>query len=422
MSSKAVGVLAVVAAVVAIVVLMQKPAETTPVQTASAPAVTASSDTLKLGALIPLTGGLQVYGEVSANGINLAIEEANAAGGVNGAPVELAMADTQANGTVAVDAAQKLVNVNGVSAIIGALSSGATIPVAESVTSAASVPMMSNASTSPKITNLNDRDFLFRTVPSDAYQGVALAKVVNEAGINDVAVIYINNDYGKGLNDAFASAFAAVGGKVTAAVAYEEKQPSYRGEIQNAAAGGSKHLILMAYPDNGGMDIIKQSLETGTFSNFIYTDGMKANEIIANVGAEHLEGGFGTTPEAVGGVQTDAYKEIYKAKHGSYPEKPYSDTAYDAAMIMMLAAEKAGTNDSKAIRDAIRDVSNAPGETVGPGEFGKAKALLAAGKDVNYVGASGTQDFDANGDTEGATYAHWMIKNGQYETVKIFAP
>lgn len=378
----------------------------------------AQAEGLKLGALMPMTGGLQAYGDTSLNGIKLAVEQINAAGGVNGGQVELIVGDTQTNPQSGVSSAQKLVSVDKVSALIGALSSGVTIPIAQTVSSAEGVPQVSGASTAPDITTLDDKDFLFRTVPTDAVQGIGLAELTKAAGINDVAVIYLNNDYGKGLAEAFSTAYAKQGGKVTASVAFEEKQASYRGELQKAAGGGSTHLVQIAYPEDG-IPMIKQALEGGYFQKFIFTDGMKAQELVDNIGAQYLNGMFGTTPESVGKA-AGLYKAAFEAKFGP-TEKPYSDTAYDATMILALAAVKAGSTDPKAIRDAMRDVANAPGEEVLPGEFAKGVELLKAGKTINYVGASGPVDFDAAGDVSG-TFAHWVIKDGKFVTEKVFVP
>ena len=381
-------------------------------------AATAQAENLKLGALMPLTGGLQAYGETSLNGVKLAAEQINAAGGVNGGQVEVIVGDTQTAPQAGVSAAQKLVNVDRVSALIGALSSGVSIPVAKTVSSKEGVPQVSGASTSPDITSLDDNDFMFRTVPTDAVQGVGLAELTLDAGITDVAIVYLNNDYGKGLAEAFANAYTAKGGKVTASVAFEEKQASYRGELAKAADGGSAHLVQIAYPEDG-IPMIKQALEGGYFQKFIFTDGMKANELIDSIGAEYLNGAFGTTPESAGEA-ADLYKKAYEDKFGP-TEKPYSDTAYDATVILSLAAAKAGSSDPKAIRDAMRDVANAPGEKILPGEFAKALELIKAGKDIDYVGASGPVDFDAAGDVSG-TFGHWVIEDGKFVTKKIFVP
>lgn len=382
---------------------------------------TAAADDVKIGALMSMTGDLQAYGETSLNGIKLAVKEINAAGGAAGNMLVVAVGDDQTNPQVGVDAAKKLVELENVAALIGALPSGVTIPTATSVSAPAGVVQISGASTSPAITNLDDSDVLFRTIPSDAFQGVALAEVVIEKGVKNVSVLYINNDYGEGLAKAFAGAFEKKGGKVSANLAFEGGNASYRGELQKAAEGGPEALVLIAYPENGNT-ILKQSLEEGFFKAFVFTDGMKAPEIIQAIGADNLNGSFGTAPEAMADSDpAKRFKDAYKAEFGELPPKPFIDAFYDAAFIVGLAIEKAGSADRAKIHAALRDVANPPGEPIMPGEFAKAKELLKAGKDIDYVGAAGAQDFDAKGDV-GGTFAHWEIQSGEIKTVKVFAP
>lgn len=386
------------------------------------PGVPAAQESIKLGALVPLTGGLQSYGEASLRGVRMAVQQVNAAGGLlGGRQVEVVVGDTQTSPQPAVDAAQRLVSVEGVVAVVGALASGNTIPVATTVTAAGGIPQISNASTAPVISTLEDDDFLFRTVPSDAYQGVALAKIVAGEGDMNVAVLYVNNDYGEGLADAFAEAFAAEGGTVTRSDAFEPNQASYRGELSSLAGTGADALVLIAYPDDGGLTIVRQSLEEGFFDRFIFTDGMKAEGLVTQIGAEFVEGAYGSTAQSVETAANAAWREAYEGEYGELPPLPYIDTAYDAAMILMLAIEQAGGTDGTAIRDAIRQVANAPGETVLPGEVAKARDLIAAGTAINYTGAGGDQEFDDNGDVSG-TFEHWTIQGGRFETVRVFDP
>jgi branched-chain amino acid transport system substrate-binding protein len=376
---------------------------------------------LKIGAVMALTGSLSAYGETSLNGVKLAIEEINKAGGVLGQPVELVVGDDQTSPQAGVDAAQKLVSIDKVHAIIGALSSGSTIPIASTVTSKAGIPQISGASTSPVITTLADNDVLFRTVPSDAAQGIAMAQVAKEMKIANVSVIYLNNDYGKGLAESFSNAFKATGGKIASMAPYAEKQASYRGELQKAAQGKPDALVLIAYPGDG-IPILRQGLEGGFFSKFLFSDGMKAPEVVKAIGQKFLATSAGTAPEAMSDSPTaKSFADAYKAKFGELPPKPYIDAFYDATILIGLAAEKAKSTDGKAIIKALREVANAPGEKVGPGAFAKAKQLLAQGKDVDYVGAAGNPEFDKNGDVTG-TFSHWVFKDDTVRTIKVFEP
>ncbi|MDQ0316965.1 ABC transporter substrate-binding protein [Amorphus orientalis] len=376
--------------------------------TAVALASPAFAQDLKIGALMPMTGDLSAYGEADLSGIQLAAEEINNGGG----NVEVIVADTQTNPQAGVDAAQKLVNVEGVHAIVGALSSGVTIPVATSVTSREGVVQISGASTSPTITTLNDNGYLFRTVPSDAFQGIALAKLVNEKGVKNVSIIYVNNAYGQGLADAFEKAYTGEqGGTVSEKIPFEQGQASYRGEVQRADSGDAEALLLIAYPENGTV-ILRQALEGGHFDKFIFTDGMKAPEVIEQIGAQYMNGSYGTVPQSPESAGLKAFQEAYEQKYGEVPPLPYIDTAYDATMLIALAAVKAGSNDRTAIRDALVEVANPPGEKVGPGEYAKAVELLKAGTDINYEGAAGSQDFDENGDVPG-TIGQWSFEDGK---------
>ncbi len=381
----------------------------------------AMAEDAKVGALIPMTGDLQAYGEVSLQGIRLAADEINAAGGVLDGKIDIRVGDTQTQAQAGIDAAKKLASIEGVVAIVGALSSGVTIPVAKSVSAPSGIPQISNASTSPVITTLEDGDFLFRSVPSDAFQGVALSQIAKEAGYTNLAVLYINNDYGEGLATALAQSFAKMGGKVTASLPYEPGNASYRGELAKAAEGKGQALVLIGYPENG-ITIIRQALEEGYFEKFIFPDGMKAPEIIDAIGAQYLEGSDGTAPSAA--TDTEANQRFIKAWEGKYGKpspKPYHDTAYDATYLVALAIEKAGKLDGKAIRDALRSVATPPGEVILPGDWAKAKKLIAEGKDIDYAGASGPVNFDDVGDVSGL-FAHWKIKGGKIVTEKVFEP
>ena len=388
---------------------------------ALATSLSALAAPLKIGVLVPLIGDLQSYGEPALKAAQLAAKEINSAGGVLGEDVTISSGDTQTSPQPGVAAAQKLVNIEGVNAILGALSSGVTIPVAQSVSKPEQVPQISSASTSPVITSLNDGDFLFRTVPSDAFQGVALSEVTQEKGYENVSIIYINNDYGKGLAEAFTQAFEKAGGTVSASVAYEQGQAAYRGELQQAANDDAEALVLVGYPENG-QTILRQSLEGGFFRNFVFTDGMKAPELVDNLGAQYLEGSVGTVPQArADSPGAQHFSSAYESEYGSLPPKPYLDTAYDAFYLLSLAAQAAGTTDSVAIRDQLRAVANPPGEQVGPGEFEKAVKLLEAGKEIDYQGASGSVNFDDNGDVPG-TFGEWTFKDGKVVTNRIFEP
>ncbi|MDX1712093.1 MAG: ABC transporter substrate-binding protein, partial [Rhodovibrionaceae bacterium] len=307
----------------------------------------AAAQDVKIGAVMPLTGDLQAFGKNDVEGVQLAVKEINAAGGVLGQELGLAIADTRTSPQAGVDAARKLVNVENVAGLVGALSSGVTIPIAKSVSSQEGVPQISNASTSPVITNLEDNGYLFRTVPSDKLQGVVLGDLVADQGLTKVSTVFVNNDYGEGLADVFKSQFEKRGGKVLAHLPYEKGKASYRGELSQAAKGDPEALLLIGYPENG-VTIIRQALEGGYFDRFILTDGMKAPEVVEAIGGQYMKDTIGSTPTAFDTAGADYFQKAYEKEYGELPPKPFIDTAYDAAYLLALAMEQAGSTDGEA--------------------------------------------------------------------------
>ncbi len=376
---------------------------------------------LTVGALLPMTGDLQAYGQTSRNGVELAQTEINSDGGVLGSDLAVKVGDTQTKPQAGIDAAKKLISVEGVSGIVGALSSGVSIPVAKSVSSKEGVPQISSASTSPEITGLDDNDFMFRTVPSDAFQGRALGEIVAEDGLTNVSILYVNNDYGEGLANSFTEAFESQGGTVDQSLGYEKGNASYRSELSKASGDSTEALVLIGYPESG-VTILRQAIEGGHFDQFVFTDGLKAPEIIEAVGADALEGSYGSAPQSGGDSKAaEHFNTAYEGAYGEVPPKPFIDTAYDATYVLALAAQSAGSTEPEAVRDALRDVANPPGEQVTPGNWDEAVDLLEDGKDINYSGASGPIDFDENGDV-GGSFAHWVIEDGEIKTERVFKP
>lgn len=377
---------------------------------------------LKIGAVLPLTGELADYGVTTKTGVELAVEEINKAGGVLGQPITLSIGDDQTSPQAGVDTAQKLVSVEKVNALVGPMGSGVYIPVATTVASTAGIPIITGSATSPKISTIDTKGFGFRTVPSDALQGVALAEIAKDKGYKSVGIMYVNNDYGKGLSETFEQSFSKVGGKVTASVGFEPKQASYRGEVQKAATGKPEALLVISYTGDG-VPIIKQALESGLFNKFVFSDGLKSPDLIEAIGGQYLDGAAGAAPEPLPDYPAaEAFKNAYKAKYGQLSPKPYIDTFYDAIYLVALATERAKSTDGAKIRDAIRDIVAEDGEKVGPGEFAKAKQILDSGKKVNYIGAAGPLKIDQHGDNVGGTFAYWQIQDGKINTVRVFAP
>ena len=198
---------------------------------------TTPTDPLKIGILVPFTGDLSDFGPAFFDVAKLAAQEINAAGGVFGQDIVLVDADTGTIEATGIESANTLIDVEGVSAIVGAASSAVTLPIAESVTGPAGILMISPSSTSPALTSVADNDFLFRSTISDAAQGVVLAELAIELGFTSVCTFFVNTAYGEGLADQFKETFEALGGTVPAAVPHEQEQTSYVSELQTCVEG-----------------------------------------------------------------------------------------------------------------------------------------------------------------------------------------
>ena len=379
-------------------------------------------DPLIVGQLNVFTGSLSYFGTTHRNAAALAADHVNRAGGIQGASVVIISRDTAVNPVQGVDAARALVSVENAVAVVGALASGVTIPVAQSVTVPNGTLQISGASTAPGITVLEDNDFLFRTTPSDAAQGIVLARLALEQGYSTAGILYINNAYGEGLAEQFESSFTEMGGSVTAKVPHEDTQPTFASELERVTEGDPDVLVAISYPGQAEI-YLRESFEGDYADTFLFVDGTKAPEMMEAVGWDLLDGSLGTAP---GSPESDAgriFEESYSDAFGvDQPGHPYSAETYDAVVLIALASAKAGTTtDSTAIRDSLRAVANPDGEIVGPGVEGikRALALIAEGKEVNYEGAAGPVDFDQNGDVYGPIEI-WQVKDGEIQSTGRF--
>src|SRR4029077_17747604 len=159
--------------------------------------------------------------------------------------------------------------------IVGGWTSASLIAMAHGVTVANGVMLTSPTATAPIISTMENNGFVFRTILSDAYQGWMLGKLAYQQGYRNVAVTYINNDYGSGISDTFRSAFENLGGTVTIAQAHEANKSSYLQDLKALAAGKPEALVLIAFPTSSGITIVKESLEEGFFTKFMGPDSLR---------------------------------------------------------------------------------------------------------------------------------------------------
>ncbi|MCD6679380.1 MAG: ABC transporter substrate-binding protein [Burkholderiaceae bacterium] len=383
----------------------------------AAPAQAQQACTTTIGSVMSLTGSLGALGQEIAKGAQLGVADLNAAGGVNGCKIELSLLDDQTSPSVGVDAARKLIDVQHVPAIVGALASGVSASILTSATVGSNVVLISPSSTSPAFTQLADdgktNGYWFRTCPSDALQGVAMAKLATDAGIKKVAILYLNNPYGEGLSKEFSAAFKKSGGAITQNVVYNPSQPSYRSEVNKALNPKPDALFLIGYPGDG-TTLAREWIAAGGPQKFLFPDGLQSQDFVKDVGAQYLKEVHGTAAGAVDTPSLELFKKEFQAKYGALPAQPYITNAYDATVLIGLAMAQSKKNDSTAIRDALRKVTDPKGEKIYAGveSLKKGLQMAAEGKAIQYVGASGPLQFDKNGDID-APRVVWDVKDGK---------
>ena len=375
-------------------------------------------DQLKIGYLADFSGPLAEFGPEIQTGVELAIKHINEAGGVNGEDVVFVTGDSQLDTTQAVEEARRLVEIEGVHAIVGPLSSTVTIAVAESVTGAAGVPTISPSATSPAVTVANDSGYLFRSTTSDAAQGPVLAQLAADEGIDNVGVLFINDAYGQGLADAFEAAFTGTLAKAS----YEDGQASYLSELQQVAGGGAEVLVAIGFPTQAQV-FIREALENDIFSRFLFVDGTKSQDLIDDIGGEALNGFKGTAPIGAESDALAAWDAAYLAEYSALPTRPFVREAYDAVIAIALAAQLAGSVEGEALRDALVQVASPGGTVVIPGAEGIAAGLEATGDgdDVNYEGAATTLDWNAAGDVTTGFVGIWQYQDGTIVELDVVA-
>jgi branched-chain amino acid transport system substrate-binding protein len=349
----------------------------------------AQAEDIKLGIIFGFTGPIESLTGSMAAATEAAIAEVNASGLLlDGSTITAIRADsTCVDSAAATAAAERLVTSDQVAAIIGGDCSGVTGAILQNVARPNGIVMISPSATSPALSTAEDDGLFFRTAPSDAREGEIAADIMTERGIKTAALTYTNNDYGKGLAEAIATAFEAKGGKITISAAHEDGKADYTAEVGALAAAGGDILIVAGYLDQGGVGVIRAALDTGAFSLFELPGGMIGDNLTAALG-KSIDGSFGQ----VAGTDAPGMKILGDSSGGKFDvNSPYTPESYDAAALIMLAMQAAGSSKSVDFAPKIMDLANAPGEKIYPGELAKALELIKAGTDIDYVGASAVE-------------------------------
>lgn len=369
---------------------------------------------VKIGIILGFTGPIESLTPSMAAGAELAMKEvtdsAMLLGGSKVVPVRGDSTCIDSGAATAV--AERQVTADGIKGIMGADCSGVTGAILANVAVPNGIVMISPSATSPGLSTAEDNGLFFRTAPSDARQGQVMSDILMEQGIKSVALTYTNNDYGKGLADSFQAAYEAAGGKITISAAHEDGKADYSAEVASLASAGGDRLVVAGYVDQGGSGIVRAALDTGAFDTFHFPDGMVSAKLEENFGTE-INGSTGQNP----GTDSPGVAKFAKLVGGAFDAtSPFTPESYDAAALIMLAMQAAGSSDPAEYKTKVMDVANAPGEKIYPGELAKALKILKDGGDVDYVGASAVE-LIGPGESAG-NYRELVIKDGKITTVK----
>jgi len=389
----------------------EAPATTEAPTTTAAPAP--AGDPLILASLMPLSGDLASLGPGIALGAALAVEQINAAGGINGQPVQLIEGDSGCDGAVALTSLNDVI-AQGAQGVMGAACSGTSLAILDTAI-AAEVVMVSPSNTSPQFTKIDKKGFYARTAPSDLLQGDVLASLLVEDGVQTVSIISRADSYGRGLAEATAAAFEAAGGTVKTIVYHATDATEFTSEVTAVGKGAPDAIVGILFPETG-CGVLQPAFEQGLLDTPWYmTDGVKDAGLASLCGlGTALDGFKGTAPGSAAGEAKDAFEAAYAgvSADGS-PTFIFAPQAYDAVMLMAISAAANGVTGPE-IASGLVAASSGGEKCIGVACI----ALAADGVDVDYVGASGEVELNAVGDPTAATYDIWTTEGDTNPVLK----
>ena len=365
-------------------------ATTAPGAGGSVPASTTTTETpLKIGSLLPTTGSLAFLGPPEIAGVNLGIKEVNDAGGVLGKPVEVIHRDSGDTKTdIATQSTTALLG-SGVSAVIGAASSGVSKTVINQITGAG-VIQFSPANTSPDFTTWDDKGLYWRTAPSDVLQGKVLGNYMATCGAQTVGMIVLNDAYGTGLAKNVKSAFEAAGGKVVAEELFNEGDSQFSSQVDKVIASKPDAIALITFDQ--AKSIVPLMTGKGIKATQMFMVDGNTSDYSKDFQAGTLKGAQGTIP---GTFAKDDFKKKLLAIDPALKDYSYAGESYDAVNLIALAAEAAKSTKGTDIAKQLKAVSEAGEKCT---DFASCVTLLRNGKDIDYDGQSGPVTFSDAGD------------------------
>lgn len=356
--------------------------------------------TTKIGGVLPTSVD---WGRPIAATAQMAVDIFNKAGGVKGCQINFILRDTQADPKVGVDAAKALVDLEKVPVLIGAISSGVSMPILTSVSVPSNVMQMSCCSSSTVFTKLakdgKTKGLWFRTFTTARNHSAVAAKIIKDKGYKNIAVFYKNDDWGQDLGKQVASDVKALGINVTAVVAFNDGQASYRAEVVEALKTKPEAVYVALYPKEGTV-AIREWISLGGTQELILANALKSEEFRDGVGFKYLKNAIGHDSTAPRTASAASFTSLYKERFKKDPAGPGLPNIFDAVMITLFAMEASSNYSGDVIARSISKVTDPNGTPIFPDEAGikKARKLLAQGKSIRYQGGTGIVKFDQYGD------------------------
>ncbi len=373
----------------------------------------AQAEEVTIGILVPLTGELGEFGKIVAGGVELGVAEVNAAGGTKCGTIRAVVADTGGNPEVAIREATKMIKSEGAVAVVGP-TSGEMVALVDLAKRTKTVLMSPYAGT---ITlNETGGDYVYRTVSSDLGDGAASGLWLSEKGYKRVAFLVQNEESTISPAQVAKAKLEASGIELTDYIVYNPGQPSYQAELVSVLAN-APDAIYLAGGQESGVTVIKEATAGGFEGEWLFTADLAVPEVFDAVGAQYLNDRayveLASSDRSL--PEFKAFETLFKEKNGGAPG-PFAANSFDMANLVALSLEKADACTGEGINAVIRDIADG-GEPVGT--FAAGKEAIAAGKDVNYEGASGPLAFDKSG-TPAGSYSIQEAKDGKWVDLKFY--
>ena len=363
------------------------------------------------GALPPLTGAGGPYGPAMLRAIQGVVEEANAAGGIRGRQIRVVAEDDQTNPDAGVRGARKLIDADRVSTIMGTWASAVTTAVAPLCWE--NKVALFSVSGADSITQLPHQGYIFRTQPTSHLQINTACNWLMGKGARRIFHLAAQSPFAQSSQEVMAQRFRAGGGEVTGFIVYERDKTAFRSEVDQVMRSRSDTVMLNGYlPD---VTILLRELYRAGFDGRRFTFAYAANQNTFQSLPNEVTNGlvtFQPSPD----VDSGAFKRL-KDRFGSTQVDPYSAQTYDHASLAILAAALAGDASGTSIRDNVRKISQGEGEKVDNVTDGL--RAIAAGRAINYDGASGPVEFDERGDIKGTKFRFEVAEGGAFKVLEI---